>query len=75
MTNLDSGLCELMSSCGEGVGNEIFAISGDNVECQFCTKVNPLMQKSRKHDYCKACPQKLIFLIFSTKEAKIYWTD
>jgi hypothetical protein len=39
MTSLDSGVCDLMSACGEGVGNELFQMSGDDVECQFCTKV------------------------------------
>jgi hypothetical protein len=43
MTSLDSGVCDLMSACGEGVGNELFQMSGDDVECQFCTKVMKLM--------------------------------
>ena len=47
LTTMDSGVCELMSACGEGLGNELVsvsgmssAVSGDDIQCQFCTKVS-----------------------------------
>jgi len=42
---MDSGVCDLMSTCGEGLGNELFNVSGDDIQCQFCTKVSTSWQR------------------------------
>lgn len=39
LTSMDDGLCELLSVCDDDKANEIVALSGDDIQCQFCTKV------------------------------------